>query len=211
MAAAVVECMPRPRKLSDSVLLAFAIEKKYALLIEEIARMERISKSELLRRIVREWLESEARVRYGLRLLEAEQRRPDAALQLSPLIEKRYRAVEKAWHELAKPLVDAKNQLAQLAPRATQLHDLAAPSSLFGLSHEERERALRELREVEGQLSEAKTRFAELRRQFFKRCYYPFLRIRRDLPEEVRDPLEARIARTLEVIDEAERILGWQR
>ena len=202
--------MPRPRKLSDSVLLAFAIEKKYALLIDEIARMERVSRSELLRRIVEEWLE-EARVRYGLKMLEVEQQLPSAALQLSPLTERRYREVEKAWHELAKPLVDVKNRLAELAPKVAQLRALSAPTNLFKLEREERERVLRELNEAERQLSEAERQFAELRRQFFKRCYYPFLRIRRELAEEVRDPLESRIARILEVIDEAERVLGWQR
>jgi len=203
--------MPRPRKLSDSVLLAFAIERREALLIEEIARVERISRSELLRRIVKEWLE-EARVRYGLRMLEVEQRsQASAALQLSPLTERRYREVEGAWHELAKPLVDVKNQLAELAPRAAQLRALSTPTNLFKLGKEERERVLRELDEVERQLSEAERRFAELRRHFFSRCYYPFLTIRKELPEEVRDPLESRIARTLEVVDEAERLLGWQR
>ena len=214
--------MPRKRVLKEKgVIVHFYIESSYAALIEEVARMEGKTVSALLREVVVNWLENEARMKYGLKLLEAEQRvRSSAPLQLSPLVEKRYKEVDVAWHELAKPIVDAKNAVLRALDRYERLRPLAEAlrrgdylaevevegyrGAAMHAPRELREEALRAAEELRRALSE----FCRLRRQFFRRCYYPWLRIRRDVPPDPRDIVEARVTRTLEIIDEVERRLG---
>ena len=59
----------RPRKLREKgVVLGVHIEYSYARLIEEIARREGKSVSEILREVIVSWLENEARLKYGFQL-----------------------------------------------------------------------------------------------------------------------------------------------
>jgi hypothetical protein len=213
--------MPRKKVLKSWVWLTLAMEAEYVAMLDEIARIEKISRSELVRRVLKEWLENEARMKYGLKLLEAEEKvRSSAPLQLSPLVEKRYKEVDVAWHELAKPIVDAKNAVLRALDRYERLRPLAEAlrrgdylaevevegyrGAAMHAPRELREEALRAAEEFRRALSE----FCRLRRLFFKRCYYPWLRVRRDVPPDPRDIVEARVTRTLEIIDEVERRLG---
>ena len=95
--------MPRPRVLRErGVVMHFYIESSYAQLVEEIARREGKSVSELLREIVLRWLESEARERYGFRLATQQDdvRELEARLAEDPVLDVELKDLEQAVERL---------------------------------------------------------------------------------------------------------------
>jgi len=65
--------VPRKPLFENRVFVGFVIEKEHAKLIEAIARREGVSKSELCRKIIIEWLQSpETHTKYGLQLKAGE-------------------------------------------------------------------------------------------------------------------------------------------
>jgi metal-responsive CopG/Arc/MetJ family transcriptional regulator len=57
--------MPRPKAIQNRGFISLIIENKYVELLDKIARREGITKSELVRRVIIEWLETEAKIKYG--------------------------------------------------------------------------------------------------------------------------------------------------
>jgi hypothetical protein len=190
--------MPRKKVFQNRAFIGFIIEGTYASLLESIAHREQVSKSELCRRVILEWLENEARVKYGMEILFE---LPKAAEmpQLLPLVAKRYDRILEAWHEVAKPIVELV-KLITSQPEVFKRVLYGYPKTRgYVLTPEERaamenHEKLRKLR--------------ELRRRFFKECYYPYLAIKKELPLELRLRLESNITRTLELLDKVNRALG---
>jgi predicted RNase H-like nuclease (RuvC/YqgF family) len=96
--------MVRPRKLKEKgVVIGVHIEYSYAFLIEEIARREGKSVSELLREVIVGWLEGEAREKYGFRLATQQDddvRELEAKLAEDPVLEAELKDLEQAVERL---------------------------------------------------------------------------------------------------------------
>ncbi len=61
--------MPRPRVFKSRAFIGLIIEPEVEEVLRRIASQEGVSVSELVRHIIREWLESVAVTRYGLNLV----------------------------------------------------------------------------------------------------------------------------------------------
>jgi len=97
----------RPRKLREKgVVLGVHIEYSYARLIEEIARREGKSVSEILREVIVSWLENEARLKYGFQLATQQDDPRDDVSELEsklaedPVLETELKDLEQAVERL---------------------------------------------------------------------------------------------------------------
>jgi hypothetical protein len=97
----------RPRKLREKgVVLGVHIEYSYARLIEEIARREGKSVSEILREVIVSWLENEARLKYGFQLATQQDDPRDGVSELEsklaedPVLETELKDLEGAAERL---------------------------------------------------------------------------------------------------------------
>jgi len=210
--------MPRKRVFQNRAFIGFIIEGRYADLLDQLARREGVTRSELCRRIILEWLEGEAKVKYGLQLAAPSTVEQASASKLPPLTEKRLRDLDGALGELERVI----GVLARELPRKMELaRRLAATrDELLRIRREvgfvrvrgevvPAERYWREwwaqheweFKLLEGALGE----WRRARRMFFRRVYYPWLRgLRREVPADVMLRYDDRIAVLLRKIDEVE-------
>ena len=77
--------MPRKRVFKNRAFVGFILEGEHLELLDSIARREGISRSELCRRVILEWLEGEVKEKYGFQL--ALQGNPPRDDPPDPLIE----------------------------------------------------------------------------------------------------------------------------
>jgi hypothetical protein len=210
--------MPRKKVFQNRAFIGFIIEGYYADLLEQLARREGISKSELCRRVIIEWLEGEAKVKYGLQLAPPSQAERADAPRMLPLAKKKLDDIEDALKEvepvidrLAKKLPTLVEEAKRLAAEKRQVEEWRAQKATLRVGGREvpaekyywewRARADGALKLLAGALEEWKS----ARAKFFKVVYYPWLKyLRKEVPPEVLAAYEDRIAALLEKIDRAE-------
>jgi hypothetical protein len=211
--------MPRPRVVKRGAFLTAWFEEEHLVLLDKIARIEGISRSELLRRIVMEWLESpEVRAKYGLQTAFAEQVARASTSKLLPLTKKKLEDVENTLKEvepvidrLAKKLPELAEEAKRLAAERRQVEEWRArgewleiggrpvPAEKYYWQWRAKTEGIFKL--LEGALGEWET----ARRRFFKVVYYPWLRyLRKEVPVDVMVAYEDRIAVLLDKINRAE-------
>jgi metal-responsive CopG/Arc/MetJ family transcriptional regulator len=223
--------MPRPKTIQNRGFISLIIENKYVELLDKIARKEGITKSELVRRIIIEWLETEAKIKYGLEEVFAIAKVTDTP-HLLPLVAKRVTEIEKTQKEIAKQLVELKHFFEAINP-----NELKAMMRVVDLWRRGNERYDHTARWTEIDINiggyrfkgyvkdfpreqytvfanklaefEEKVRiFKLLRARFFREVYYKYKHeVKEDVPYEKRQMLESIIARQLELIDMIERKL----
>jgi metal-responsive CopG/Arc/MetJ family transcriptional regulator len=223
--------MPRPKAIQNRGFISLIIENKYVELLDKIARKEGITKSELVRRVIIEWLETEAKIKYGLEEVFAIAKVTDTP-HLLPLVAKRVTEIEKTQKEIAKQLVELKHFFEAINP-----NELKAMMRVVDLWRRGNERYDHTARWTEIDINigdyrfkgyvkdfpreqytvfanklaefEEKVRtFKLLRARFFKEVYYKYKHeVKEDVPYEKRQMLESLIARQLELIDMIERKL----
>ena len=211
--------MPRPRVVRRGAFLTAWFEEEYLVLLDKIARVEGVSRSELLRRIVVEWLESsEVKAKYGLQVVFAEQVARASTSRLTPLTKKKMEDVENTLKEV-EPVVDRLSrklpslveEAKRLLAEKRQVEEWRAQKATLRIggrevSAEEYYRKWKATSEgplklIEGALKE----WNAARTKFFKVVYYPWLKyLRREVPPEVLVTYEDRIAVILDKIDRAE-------
>ncbi|MEM0061438.1 MAG: ribbon-helix-helix domain-containing protein [Fervidicoccaceae archaeon] len=223
--------MPRPKTIQNRGFISLIIENKYAELLEHIARKEGITKSELVRRIIIEWLENEAKVKYGLEEVFAVAQASDTP-HLLPLTAKRVSEIEATQKEIAKQLVELKRYFESIKPedlktmrsivelwrKANEQYDYTARRTTVDINisvfrfkgyvkdipREQYTIFANKLAEFEEKVKQ----FRLLRGRFFKEVYYKYkYEVKEDVPYEKRQMLESLIARQLELIDMTERKL----
>jgi hypothetical protein len=210
--------MPRKRVFRNRAFVGFIIEGYYADLLEQLARREGVSKSELCRRVIIEWLEGEAKVKYGLQLAAPPQVEKTSASKLAPLAKKKLEDVENALKEveptvdrLSKKLPFLVEEAKRLLAEKRQVEEWRAQRATLRIGGREvpaekyywewRARADGMFKLMEGALRE----WNVARRKFFKVVYYPWLKyLRREVPADVMLAYEDRIAVILDKIDRAE-------
>jgi hypothetical protein len=210
--------MPRKRVFQNRAFIGFIIEGYYANLLEQLARREGVSKSELCRRVIIEWLEGEAKIKYGLQLAASPQVERANTSRLLPLAKKKLEDVENALKEvepvidrLAKKLPSLVEETKRLIAEKRQVEEWRAQKATLRIggrevSAEEYYRKWKATSEgllklIEGVLREWNT----ARTKFFKVVYYPWLKyLRKEVPPEVLVTYENRIAVILDKIDRAE-------
>jgi hypothetical protein len=210
--------MPRKRVFQNRAFIGFIIEGYYADLLDQLARREGISKSELCRRVIMEWLEGEAKVKYGLQLAAPPQVERANASKLMPLTKKKLEDVENTLKEvepvvdrLAKKLPSLVEEAKRLLAEKRQVEEWRAQRATLRIggrevSAEEYYRKWKATSEgplklIEGALRE----WNAARTKFFKVVYYPWLKyLRREVPPEVLVTYEDRIAVILNKIDRTE-------
>jgi hypothetical protein len=211
--------VPRRRVVKRGAFLTAWFEEEYLALLDRVAKAEGISRSELLRRIVVEWLESpEVKARYGLQMVFEEQVAKTSTSKLLPLTEKRLGDLDRALGELERVIGNLTRELPRLMGLARTL----------AATRDELLRARREgvFLRVRGELVPAEKYWQEwwaqhgwefkmlegaleewrrARRLFFRRVYYPWLRgLRREVPADVMLRYDDRIAVLLRKVDELE-------
>jgi len=223
--------MPRKRVFQNRAFIGFIVEGAYADLLDKIARKEGISKSELVRRVIIEWLENEAKVKYGLEEIFVVAQTSDTP-HLLPLVAKRVTEIETAQKEIARQLVELKHYFESISPdelktmsyvvnlwrQANESYDYSARWTKINISiggfefsgyvkdfpREQYTVFVRKMVEFEEKVK----LFKALRARFFKEVYYKYRRdVKNDIPYETRQELESFIARQLEIIDVIERKL----
>jgi hypothetical protein len=211
--------MPRPRVVRKGAFLTAWFEEEYLVLLDKVARAEGISRSELLRRIVVEWLESpEVKSKYGLQVVFAEQVARASTSRLTPLTKKKMEDVENTLKEvepaidrLAKKLPSLVEEAKRLLAEKRQVEEWRAQKATLRIGGREvpaekyywewRAKTDGILKLMEGALRE----WRDARAKFFKVVYYPWLKyLRREVPPEVLVTYEDRIAVILDKIDRAE-------
>jgi len=228
--------MPRKRVFQNRAFIGFIIEGHYADLLDQLARREGISKSELCRRVIIDWLEGEARVKYGLQLAAPPVVEKAGTAKLAPLTEKRLEDLKRALEEVAPVIERTARLLPQKMEWARSL--IAMRNELLRLKegggwvkvrgdlvpaeqHYRTWMALHEgdIRMLEGMLEEWK----RARAKFFKRVYYPWVGgrtggLRKEVPADVMLEFDDRITVLLRKIDgveplanELERLLRPER
>jgi hypothetical protein len=211
--------MPRPRVVRKGAFLTAWFEEEYLVLLDKIARVEGVSRSELLRRIVVEWLESpEVKSKYGLQMVFAEQVARASTSRLTPLTKKKMEDVENTLKEVepaidrlakklpslveeAKRLLAEKRQVEEWRERRTTLRigGREVPAEKYYWEWRAKTDGMFKL--MEGALRE----WRDARAKFFKVVYYPWLKyLRREVPADVMLAYEDRIAVILDKIDRAE-------
>jgi len=211
--------VPRPRVLRErGVIVHFYIERSYADMLEQIARREGRTVSSLLREVVIDWLEGEARVKYGLQLAAPPAVERGSTAKLAPLAKKKLEGVENTLKEV-EPVVDRLSrrlpslveEAKRLAAERRQVEEWRAQKATLRIGGREvsaekyywewRARTDGMLKLMEGALRE----WREARAKFFKVVYYPWLKyLRREVPADVMLEYEDRIAVLLDKIDRAE-------
>jgi len=211
--------MPRPRVVKKGAFLTAWLEEEYLILLDKIARAEGISRSELLRRIIVEWLESpEVKAKYGLQMVFAEQVASASTARLAPLTEKRLGDLKRALDEVA-PVVERTARL--LPQRMEWARSLIAMRNEY-LRLKERggwvkvggdlvpaeQQYRRWMAQHEGDIKMLEQLLEEWKRaraKFFKRVYYPWVKgLRKEVPADVMLELDDRITVLLRRIDEVE-------
>jgi len=211
--------VPRPRVLRErGVIVHFYIERSYAEMLEQIAKREGRTVSSLLREVVIEWLEGEAKVKYGLQLAAPPAVERASASKLLPLAKKKLEDVENALKEvepvvdrLAKKLPSLVEEAKRLLAERRQVEEWRAQKATLRIGGREvpaekyywewRARTDGMFKLIEGALRE----WNAARTKFFKVVYYPWLKyLRREVPVEVMVEYEDRIAVILGKIDRAE-------
>jgi hypothetical protein len=223
--------MPRKKVFHNRAYIGFILEGTHADLLEKIAHKEGVSKSELVRRVVIEWLENEAKTKYGLEDIFVVTQSSDTP-HLLPLVAKRVTEIENTQKEIARQLVELKRYFESVKPE-----DLKAMRNIVELWRRGNERYDRTVRfseisvNIDGyvfkgyvkdfpreqytlfvnrltEFEEKVKQFRYLRSRFFKEVYYKYKHeVREDVPYEKRQVLESLIARQLELIDMVERKL----
>jgi len=209
--------MPRKKVFQNRAFIGFIIEGHYADLLDQLARREGVSKSELCRRVIVEWLEGEAKIKYGLNLAAPQQVKTDAPRML-PLVRKKLDDIENALKEvepvidrLAKKLPSLVEEAKRLATEKKQVEEWRAQKATLRIGGREvpaekyywewRAKADGAFKLLAGALEEWKN----ARAKFFKVVYYPWLKyLRKEVPPEVLAAYEDRIATLLDKIDKAE-------
>jgi hypothetical protein len=210
--------MPRKRVFQDRAFIGFIIEGYYADLLDQLARREGLSKSELCRRVIIEWLEGEAKVKYGLQLAAPPAVEKASASKLLPLAKKKMEDVENTLKEV-EPVIDRLSRklpsLVEDAKRFSaekkQVEEWRAQRATLRIGGREvsaekyywewRARTDGMFKLMEGALRE----WRDARTKFFKVVYYPWLKyLRKEVPPEVLVTYENRIAVILDKIDRAE-------
>jgi hypothetical protein len=200
------------------VIVHFYIERSYAEMLEQIAKREGKTVSSLLREVVIEWLEGEAKVKYGLQLAAPPQVEKASAPKLAPLAKKKLDDIENALKEV-EPVVDSLSkklpmlveEAKRLVAEKRQVEEWRARGATLRIGGREvpaekyywewRAKTDGMLKLMEGALRE----WNATRRKFFKVVYYPWLKyLRREVPPEVFVSYEDRIAVLLDKIDRAE-------
>jgi hypothetical protein len=208
--------MARKRRLKRGLVVALVLEEEDVRLLDEIARREKISRSELVRRVLKNWLETEAKVRYGLQLAAPRLVEGADASQLLPLSHKKLVDLERALEEtrsrippLREGLQRAVEEAERLRRRLSELEEAERRGDVLLVggkpvrARELRERILWELRSLGSVLRE----YRAARGRFFRLVYYPWLRyLRRDLPLETVVRVEGLIADTLVRLDNLDRL-----
>ena len=223
--------MPRPKTIQNRGFISLIIENKYVELLDKIARKEGISKSELVRRVIIEWLENEAKIKYGLEEMFAVAQVSDAP-RLLPLTAKRVSEIEASQKEIARQLVELKRYFESIRPedlktmrsivelwrKANEQYDYTARRTIVEINiggtrfkgyvkdfpREQYVMFANKLAEFEEKVKQ----FRVLRGRFFKEVYYKYkYDVKEDVPYEERQMLESLIARQLELIDMTERKL----
>jgi hypothetical protein len=210
--------MPRKRVFQDRAFIGFIIEGYYADLLDQLARREGVSKSELCRRVIMEWLEGEAKVKYGLQLAAPSQIAKTDTSKLLPLVKKKLDDVENTLKEvepvvdrLSKKLPTLVEEAKRLSAEKRQVEEWRAQKATLRVGGREvpaekyywewKARTDGMFKLMEGALRE----WRDMRTKFFKVVYYPWLKyLRREVPPEVLVTYEDRIAVILDKIDRAE-------
>jgi hypothetical protein len=200
------------------IIVHFYIERSYAEMLEQIAKREGRTVSSLLRDVVIEWLEGEAKVKYGLQLAAPPIAEKASASKLLPLAKKKMEDVENTLKEvepvidrLSKKLPTLVEEAKRLVAEKRQVEEWRAQRATLRIggrevSAEEYYRKWKATSEgplklIEGALRE----WNAARTKFFKVVYYPWLKyLRREVPPEVLVTYEDRIAVILDKIDRAE-------
>ena len=208
--------MARRRKLRKGLVVALVLEEEDVRLLDEIARREKTSRSELVRRVLKDWLETEAKVRYGLQLAAPRLVEGADASQLLPLSHKKLADLERALGEVRSRIPSLRERLQRAVEEAERLRrrlseleeaerrgDILLADGKPVRARELREGVLRELRSLGSALRE----YRAARGRFFRLVYYPWLRyLRRDLPLETVVRVEGLIADTLVRLDNLDRL-----
>jgi hypothetical protein len=208
--------MARRRKLRKGLVVALVLEEEDVRLLDEIARREKTSRSELVRRVLKDWLETEAKVRYGLQLAAPRLVEGADASQLLPLSHKKLADLERALGETRSRIPSLREKLQRAVEEAERLRrrlseleeaerrgDILLADGKPVRARELREGVLRELRSLGSALRE----YRAARGRFFRLVYYPWLRyLRRDLPLETVVRVEGLIADTLVRLDNLDRL-----
>jgi hypothetical protein len=211
--------MPRPRVVRKGAFLTAWLEEEYLILLDRVARVEGISRSELLRRIIVEWLENpEVKAKYGLQVVFAEQVARASTSKLTPLTKKKLedventlKAVEPVIDSLSKKLPFLVEEAKRLLAEKRQVEEWRAQKATLKIGGREvpaekyywewRARTDGMFKLMEGALRE----WRDARTKFFKVVYYPWLKyLRREVPVEAMVTYEDRIAVILDKIDRAE-------
>jgi hypothetical protein len=194
--------------------MGFVIERHQAELLRDIAKVENISVSELLRRIVAEWLE-EARVRYGLSYATAEARTSGSALDA--VAEKYLEDVVRALEEVKPVIKEAERRLPELRreaeellERRRQLLELSRKGALVrrgGRWVPAEEVARGELAVIDAELSRIErevSRYYETRRRFFRLVFRRWERVRREVSSAARARVSQDVALVLRLLDKVD-------
>jgi hypothetical protein len=200
------------------VIMHFYIERSYAEMLEQIAKREGKTVSSLLRDVVIDWLEGEAKVKYGLQAVAPPVAEKADTSKLPPLTKMKLKDVEDTLKEvepvidrLARRLPELAEEARRLAAERRQVEEWRArgewleiggrpvPAEKYYWQWRAKTEGMFKL--LEGALGEWET----ARRRFFKVVYYPWLRyLRKEVPVDVMVAYEDRIAVLLEKIDRAE-------
>ena len=204
--------MGRPRKFNRIRIATISFPAEVLEALTLIAKKEGIPLSELVRRVVMDWLENEAKIKYGIVNLFAEQ--PQQAilarrggLSSSPLTQDKLVEITSALDELEPKTREAVETIKRVYEEYQKLEKekSEARSRIKGdMIYEYKGRSVKGweiLRELE---DEWRKRERELRgeffqadstiRRFFSKVYYPYESIQKSLDRETAYYLENRIA-----------------
>jgi hypothetical protein len=214
--------MPRKRVFQNRAFVGFIVEGYYADLLDQLARREGVSKSELCRRVIIDWLEGEAKVKYGLQLAAPPVVERASTVKLAPLTEKELEDLKRALEEVA-PVID---RTAKLLPQKMEWARslVATRNELLRLKEKggwvrvrgdlvPAEQHYRTWTALHGgdvkMLEQLLDEWRRARARFFKRVYYPWVKgLRKEVPAEVMLEFDDRITVLLRKIDEVEPLAG---